>query len=239
MKYSDFIKESKDETNIEDAIDFVINHCKKYDLDRPLYRRMKLNQIDYAFIDPSDRVRKSLTGKSYLMLILDEQTRVINKNHPMRNNSSFFTMDRDSILSRFGDMYIIIPIDDSVIAVSQRYDDINYGKPHEFRRLVSVLEDLEVSDDNYNHMIKDIKMAKESGDRYINKHFGDCVSLKDFSEKLKAMCSLDHFEIKYTDIKDIQKNKIMGEAWCKTKCLMIKESEWVDFKEKVKEKARS
>lgn len=239
MKYSDFIKESKDETNIEEAIDFVINHCKKYDLDRPLYRRMKLNQIDYAFIDPSDRVRKSLTGKSYLMLILDEQTRVINKNHPMRNNSSFFTMDRDSILSRFGDMYIIIPIDDSVIAVSQRYDDINYGKPHEFRRLVSVLEDLEVSDDNYNHMIKDIKMAKESGDRYINKYFGDCVSLKDFSEKLKAMCSLDHFEIKYTDIKDIQKNKIMGEAWCKTKCLMIKESEWVDFKEKVKEKARS
>ena len=152
VKYSDYIKESKDETTIDKAIEFVLNHCKDYDLDRPIYRRMKLNQSEYAFIDSSDRSRKSMTGNNYLMLILDEQTRNINANYPMRNNSSFFTMDGDSINTRFGDMYIIIPIDDSVIAVSEKYDDINYGKPHEFRRMVSILDELGVSDDNYNHM---------------------------------------------------------------------------------------
>lgn len=236
MNFSNFLKlnESKDTVSLDDAVNFFKKHCKEYDIEQPLFRRMKLKQAEYAMIDSSDRIRKSLTGKDYMMHILDRQTKKLNPDYPLRSNSSFFSMDRESILPRFGDMYVIIPIDGSVIAVSKKYDDINYGKSNEFRRVILGLDNANIQDDNFNYMLKDIKIEIEKEKYYFERTFPDCKTYKDIEERLIQMCNLDDLGIIYTDIKDIQKNKIKGEAWCKTKCLMIIESEWYDFKEELK-----
>lgn len=238
MDFSEFLKlnESKDSIDLSSAISFFKKNCDDYDVNNPLYRRMKLQQAEYVVIDPSDRVRKSSTGSNYILNILDSETKSLNANYPLRSNSSFFTMDRSSILPRFGDLYIIIPINDSVIAVAGNTSDINMDLSSGLEKLVSEMENNYISDDNYNHMIKDIKYTLDSGKSSVmlQKAFVDCNSIKDIINRVAELCSLDTFKIKFTDIKDIQKNKIKGEAWCKTKCLMIRESEWYDFKEELK-----
>lgn len=236
MDFSEFLKlnESKDSIDLADAISFFKKNCDDYDVNNPLYRRMKLQQAEYVVIDSSDRIRKSLTGKDYMMHILDRQTKKLNPDYPLRSNSSFFSMDRDSINTRFGDMYVIVPIDGSVIAVSKKYEDINYGKSNEFKRLILGLDNANIQDDNFNYMLKDIKIEIEKEKYYFERTFPDCKTYKDIEERLIQICNLDDFGIIYTDIKDIQKNKIMGESWCKTKCLMIDYRLWIDFKNELK-----
>lgn len=134
MKYKTFLLESKGKSphsdegsykkaiSVDDAVDLIKKHCKSVDIDAPLYRGMKRNHNEDAYLfEASKGGRVSRNTSNHYTLIIDDLLSSEKKYAPLRGKSIIVTNEVNYAYN-YGDAFVIFPYDDTEIGKCEHFD---------------------------------------------------------------------------------------------------------------------
>ena len=111
--------------NIDKIKELLNQYCKKADLQYPIMRGMR-GTADGYIIEGNKGSRTSITAGSFHNLFIDANIKKLSPEYPLRSNCviGITGSDKTSIkyAESFGDVYALIPYDDTYIGVCDEYD---------------------------------------------------------------------------------------------------------------------
>ncbi len=188
MKYKDFIRESKEETDQtkeshktvltkEKAIELIKSKC---DINNYLYRGYKSGG-DYLMFDGSKGNRVSRDSSNHHNIILDHLFQQDYNEFALRSKSTICTTDR-GYASNFGDVYRIFPFIENDISIMGGSDmfikNIELGNAsYIVNGWNRIFENLGVDNKSFSTFISDLTKYWDKASvkfiKYLDDHFGD------------------------------------------------------------------
>jgi hypothetical protein len=168
-RYKYFILENNriDTTELEQK-DFEMlleKYCTQFSFDdKPIYRGVDLKSKYYK-IDPKLYTRKSRNTQNYYTLLMSEW-----KNIPPRNKSMICTFEK-RLSSGYGDVFRVIPFDNSYWGISKTwiktiYNGLNLIDFNDSLYDFGVSKGILLKDDNYDEFMN--QLQNFTGDDYLN-----------------------------------------------------------------------
>jgi len=235
MKYKNFkmLVEATDETgesnyyqkiDIKTAINILKSNCKKYNVNKPIYRGMRgKNKSVFGIVEGQKGGRKSENTTNHYTVIMDEVIKSTDSKYPLRSKSIICSNSKD-YAKRYGDVYNIIPFDDVVIGLVPEKDIwyVDLIGDYTFKDLNDYFNKFKIGDESISKIASSLKSLDAS--KYANRFesvFGKQDG--DILAGIKKAFDLDHLGFKFLTQDKFSANTF-NEMWIAGKCLVVKES---------------
>lgn len=256
MKFSEFLNEKaqhKLSISTEDAIEIAKKHCRNaIKRNITLYRGANGFDDDTSYLlDSTKTVRRSANTSNHYTLSLD--TLIKDPLFPKRSTSFIMSTDSD-MAEQYGLTLRIIPYDDAKIGCTNEEDiwyvNVNSDKLKHFtfEEFNGVLEDLNVSDKDFESMVKDIGKAlidvrkrveidpddvDRSGEDLLKLFDGVEPTDKEIVDRLVEL--FDPKKINFTFQTGATAKDLNGECWLSGQCLALTDEAYEEVIKAVKE----
>lgn len=222
MKFIQFLNEKYKESLTEEEVKKIIaEKCKNFDHGNPIWRGMN-NSGDFTKITGQNGYRESANTFNYYTVLIDHFSK---KGMPLRSKSIICSTEH-SYAKNYGDVYAIIPYDDTIIGVVNNPDiwgvpvEFNSGYREEIDELNNIYQSKGIKSDSYSSIKDGIIKLIEKGDTKIIEIFGDDPSRVDV--ELKDAYSPEFLRFDYMTSKEYDKYYKNSELWISGPCVAIK-----------------
>ena len=235
MKYTQFkvlvLNEASDSDNayyksisFQEMVEIYKKHCSGNKVD--LYRGTKSDHRTYNIIEGQKGKRRSENTSNHYTEILDELIQDMNKEYPLRS-ASIIATTRENYAKKYGDVYSVIPYDDTWIGIVPS-EDIWDLELDGYKELIGIqnMNELFIKVGIHSSSISDIAEDIESLDSAdFEKYFGKIFKSGESIEKqIREMYSPKALGLKFEQSKDYKGST--GEVWIGGKCLLIKSDQY-------------
>lgn len=207
--------------DFDEMVSLYKKHCTNDNIE--LYRGTKSDHGTYNIIEGQKGGRRSENTSNHYTVFLDELIAEENKSYPLRSKSIIATTQK-SYAKKFGNLYNVIPFDDTWIGIVPSQDiwdievELNNGKYLGIQQLNEVfmkagVDAIDISDAAYQI---ENEIDDEDYDKHLSKVFGE---RKDIEKKIREIYSLSKLGLKFVQAKDYKGSE--GEVWIGGKCLII------------------
>lgn len=205
--------------DMKSAIEILKTKCKKYDPDHPIMRGMSGNSRSmFGIIEGEKGGRKSQNTSNQYTVILDNLIASENSKYPLRSKSIICSTIK-TYASRYGDLYYIIPYDDTIIGVVDDKDIwyIELGDDYSVKDMNDLFKRANIGDSSFSQIVSDLK--KLDPEKYTKEFESFFGKQSDVENGIKKAYDLNKLRFKFTTQDKL--SNAGSELWISGKCLVI------------------